>query len=128
MNEKYYFANAANGGKRNIMKKRVMKKGALAGSMLLAASLLSGCAPKEVPAVYGPPEYFDPSETPLYTEDNLPAPVYGPPEDFELDFDPSLNDVTGVYGPPPFPYDSVEIKPAEETEETPAPEETEAQP
>ena len=105
------------------MKKRVMKKGALTCSMLLASSILSGCV-----AVYGPPPDREPPETPVHTEDNLPAPVYGPPEDFELDFDPSLNDVTGVYGPPPFPYDSIEIKPAEKTEETPAPMETEAQP
>ena len=103
-----------------------MKKGALAGSMLLAASLLSGCSPKEVPAVYGPPEFFDPPETPLYTEDNLPQPEYGPPEDLELDFAPELNKVTGIYGPPP--YGRIEIQPKREAEETPAPMETEARP
>ena len=84
------------------MKKRCIKKGALAGSMLLAASLLSGCAPKEPVCVYGPPEYFDPTEAPFYTEDNLPAPVYGPPEYFGDDYDPENNIPEDVYGPPSF--------------------------
>ena len=107
------------------MKKRIIKKGALAGSMLLAASLLSGCAPKEPICVYGPPEYFDPTEAPFYTEDNLPQPEYGPPIDEDWDFS-AFNEVTGLYGPPP--YGHIEIQPKGEAEETPDPAETEAQP
>ncbi len=113
MNEKYCFGNAANGGKGNIMKKRAVKKGALTCSMLLASSILSGCV-----AVYGPPPDREPTEPPVHTEDNLPAPVYGPPEDFEIDFDPEGNIPEDVYGPPSFFGE----------DEAPAPEETEAQP
>lgn len=101
------------------MKKRSIKKGALAGSMLLAASLLSGCAPKEPVCVYGPPEYFDPTEAPFYTEDILPQPEYGPPIDEDWDYDPAFNEPVCVYGPPPIPEGAEVVTEPAETEAQP---------
>lgn len=108
------------------MKKRSIKKGALAGGILLAASLLSGFQPDLPAPVYGPPPETVTPEPTFKAEDNLPQPAYGPPIDEEWHFDPELNEVTGLYGPPP--YGHIVIQPQSEAEETPAPEETEAQP
>lgn len=74
------------------MKKRnLVKGGALAGSLLLASAVLSGCTRhfEPPPAVYGPPPDFETPEPAARTEE--PAP----------DYDPSLNIPAPVYGPPP---------------------------
>ena len=104
-----------------------MKKGALAGSMLLAASLLSGCRPDLPAPVYGPPPETVTPEPSFRAEDNLPAPVYGPPEFFDPDYDPENNIPEDVYGPPSF-FGLEDEEPGDEPAEAPAPEETEAQP
>ncbi len=102
------------------MKKQTLaKSGALAGGMLLAASLLSGCHPiTEVPALYGPPPELEETEPPVLATENIPEPVYGPPADFELDYDPANNIPEDVYGPPSFfgledeePEESEEVLP-----------------
>ena len=85
------------------MKKKIMTKGALAGSMLLASTILSGCiGPFPPVAVYCPPPDAETPEPTFRAEDNLPAPVYGPPEFFDPDYDPEDNIPVDVYGPPSF--------------------------
>ena len=101
------------------MKRRKnLKRGVLAGSVLLASSLLSGCV-RPAPAVYGPPP-VDPDDPSFHAEENIPAPVYGPGPDIDVSYDPENNVPEDVYGPPPFE----EI----EDEEPPAEEGTEVQP
>lgn len=112
------------------MKKRSVKTGALAGGIILASSLLSGCFGPFTPyAVYGPPPE---RETPAPTQsfdpaDNLPAPVYGPAPDTDWNYDPEANIPECVYGPPSY-FGIDEEEPDGEDAETSSPEETEAQP
>ena len=80
------------------------KKRALAGGLIVATSLLSGCfGPAET--VYGPPPTDDPD--PGF---NDVQEVYGPPHDYG--YDPEGNIADPVYGPPPD-----EEEPAEESPE-----------
>ena len=72
------------------------------------------------PAVYGPPDWFDPSYNqnndvygPPSPDDfdpynNEPQTEYGPPvwfDDDDDDFDPNINITEPMYGPPPFDED-----------------------
>ncbi len=103
-------------------------KALIFGTAFAAAALgISGCTPRPVPAVYGPPEYFTSSpaltteapetEGPSETTDapdtkpetdtsasEIPEVVYGPPSWFENEsgFDPSENVPEDVYGPPSY--------------------------
>ena len=118
------------------MKKRTFIRGqALIGSVLLTASILSGCTRQDADdfdptknvgrRLYGPPTV---DETPLPEEsfdpeDNIPAPVYGPAPDDGPAYDPALNEPECVYGPPSMFGLEDDEEPAYEEEETPAPEE-----
>ena len=100
------------------MKRRKnLKRGVLAGSVLLASSILTGCVVPQ--AAYGPPPE-NPNGPSFHAEENLPAPVYGPGPDIDPTYDPENNVPADVYGPPPFE----EV----EDEEPPAQEGTEVQP
>ena len=62
------------------MKKSIKKRIIWSGTTAAAAAGLISCQKNIPEAVYGPPEYFNPSNE---TTENVPECVYGPPEWFE---------------------------------------------
>lgn len=94
---------------------KIRKKAlAVTGSVIAAASILSGCIPN---TVYGPPPVSEPptpavssqpEETPapavsFQPEDNVPVCLYGPPPTSPAPVSaPEDNLPTTVYGPPSF--------------------------
>ena len=95
--------------------RKKVRCGALAGSVLLASSILSGCV-RPLPApVYGPPP--DDDTEPFHAEENLPDPVYGPGPDFDPEYDTGDTD--------PGEADDTSGQP--ENEEPPADDGTEVQ-
>ena len=101
------------------MKKRTLvRSGAVAGSVLLVASLLSGCGPVAPTTVYGPPPEPLKTESPGQVTENIPAPVYGPPTDVLNGYDPAENIPEDVYGPPSV-FEEPNEEPAEAGETQP---------
>ena len=91
----------------------------LAGSLVAAGAITTGCVPS---TVYGPPqETMNPAPT-FQAEMNIPETVYGPPpEDLNPAFSPDDNVPGLVYGPPmPFEEEAetADGSAVEEQEET----------
>lgn len=104
-------------------RKKNMKRGALAGGLLLASAILTGCVrPGPATPVYGPAPDPDSNGSGFQAEDNIPQPVYGPGPDFDAEIDPEYdpedNLSVPVYGPPPSMEDG-ETAPGEGAEVQP---------